>query len=159
LIISSYCFLSKSIFISHSCCICAWDTCFSMPGFMYERRCLILPLPDPDSSFELVQTMLSVIELDSSLIPRHSRVLLIGIDFLLYPFMLLFHLFQFLHVIPRQLSINVGKIPWSKSFTLLRTIIPGMLFLAQRLLKLLVVSGFTRSNFVLMGLWIDIKHD
>ncbi|KAJ7006999.1 hypothetical protein NC653_006149 [Populus alba x Populus x berolinensis] len=80
-----------------------------MPRFVHEQRCLILSLHDLDSTFNLVQTMLFVIELDSILIPCHSLILLIGIDFLLYPFMLLFHLFQFLHVIPRQLSIMLAR--------------------------------------------------
>ena len=52
----------------------------------------------------------------------------------------------------------VGMRQWLKNFRLLGIIIHEMLFNALLMLKLSVVNGFIRLNFVLMVLSIAIRH-
>jgi hypothetical protein len=48
--------------------------------------------------------------------------------------------------------MNVGAKQWMRNFRLSRIIIHGIWFLAPLLLKPLVVNGFSRLSFALMGL-------
>jgi len=132
------------------------------PGFVYERCCLTLSLLESDPLSKPILMMPSMIELDSSPIPHHSTRLSHPLD--RYGFS------------PTSFQATLSSIPiltcyfeaikheyWWEAMVdkvhALKIIIHEMLFLAQQLLKLMFISGFTRSNFVLMGLWIDIKHN